>query len=226
MVNIRGIHKYDNIIILLITSIAFGIFGGPFQLTRILSICFLPLLLLKIKKSLRFINIYLSFFSFFIFYCFFSLLWVPDKIEGLIEIIYNIIHFLIFLEILVFARFSDTPLTSISKGWTYAVILTLIVAIWEISTGNHFSLSSHVADKTENLGNGMFISRTFASVTFTNYNTYVTFLCFSAPFIFYRLLLQNQIKYILLPIVVLSLSFICVMVNASRENQKLLKSIS
>ena len=203
-------NKYDLLIILLLSSLGSGGIGGAFQVTRILAIILLPVLFLKFSAR-YYVRNYFHFFLFFIFYCVLSLLWTPNRTEGIVDIVYFIVHFVLFFEIIVFSYRARNPLDSISKGWLIAVCMTLVVALWEITTDNHLPMSVQESGDTMNAG-GVIIYRKFASVSFGNYNGYVTFLCFSLPFLFYRVM-RNRCLFSIIAII---LSCVCVLFNASR----------
>ena len=209
-------NKYDKMIVLLLTSMAFGNIGGALQVSRLLTILFIPFLVKKSSILRRGYNNYWQFFVFFIGYCLLSLIWTPDKSDGFIHLIYFIIHFLFFFEILIFSNLTENATDSITKGWMFSVSLTLIVALWEIITDNHLSLSAHESERMINTGEAIFQQR-FAAVTFYNYNSYVTFLCFALPFVFYRIVNISKVHLkTLLPILVILVSYFCILCNASR----------
>lgn len=203
-------NKYDILVTFLLSSLGFGGIGGAFQVARVLAIILLPVLFFKFS-SRCYIRNYFNFFLSFIGYCSFSLLWTPNKAEGFIEIIYFVIHFILFLEIIIFSFQAKNPLDSMSKGWLVAVCITLVVAMWEITTDNHLPMSIQESGDTMDAG-GTTIYRRFASVSFGNYNGYVTFLCFSLPFLFYRVI-KNRCLF---SIVAIILSSVCILFNASR----------
>ena len=125
-------NKYDILVVLLLSSLGFGGIGGAFQITRILAIILLPVFLIQSYRR-RCVCNYIYFILFFIGYCMLSLLWTLNVQEGFIEIIYFVVHFVLFLEIIVFSFQAKNPLDSISKGWLVAVSMTLVVAMWEIT---------------------------------------------------------------------------------------------
>lgn len=209
-------NKYDRMITLLLASMAFGNIGGALQVSRILTILFIPFFVQKFNICKRGYNNYWYFFIFFIVYCLLSLIWTPDKTEGVVQLIYFVIHFLFFFEILFFSKLAANANDSITNGWMLSVSLTLIVALWEIITDNHLSLSAHDSERMINTGEAIFQQR-FAAVTFYNYNSYVTFLCFALPFIFCRIVGVDRLNLKnIVPILVILLSFFCILCNASR----------
>jgi O-antigen ligase len=101
-------------------------------------------------------------------------------------------------------------------GWLVAVCSTLGIAVWEILTDEHLSMSKQETGLVMNYA-GETINRQFASVTFGNYNSYVTFLCFALPFLFYHMLVAAKLSLkSMLSILAIILSVVCVLINASR----------
>lgn len=209
-------NKYDLYIVILLTSLAFGIWGGALQVVRLLAIFFAPIMLKHVITYKRYVKNLFLFFLFLLLYGVFSLLWSPDKIRGIEELIYYIVHFFVFFEILIFSLYAKFPIRSLSLGWMCAIIITLIVAIWEIMTDNHLPMSVQESELSLNTGVEI-IQRRFASVTFGNYNAYVTFLCFALPFVFYGILSEKGLNLKkLTSIIVVLLSVVVILYNASR----------
>lgn len=211
-------NRYDAYLVLLISSLAFGEVGyGDFLLPyRILEFILFPVFILRYNFCGNYLFVYMRFCVCFFLFCLLSLLWVPENNEASRYLAYAVFHFTLFLEIIVFAHSAKTPFRSISIGWLIAVALTLVVAIWEITTDNHLAMSKQESGSVMNLGNEI-IYRRFASVTFYNYNSYVTFLCFALPFLFGSLL-EKTSKNIrgVITILAIILSIICILFNASR----------
>lgn len=211
----RRFGKFDYFVVIILLSSAFGNIGGSLQINRILAIIFIPQLLVHVKKYFHCLKVYMAFSVFVIVYGIVSLMWTPSVSEGIKDIIYFIVHFLLFFEIIVFSKLAKNPLMSISSGCLTAIILTLIVAFWEIITDNHLPMSVQESNTVIHSGREMII-RQFASVTFGNYNGYVTYLCFLLPFVFYDLIpLKKTIRSIISMVTVL-LSVIVITFNASR----------
>ena len=212
-----GINKYDRYIFYLIVSLCLGGFGGSLMVVRVLSILLIPALFNKMRHCKDYVRKYFNVFLVFYAFCFLSLIWTPDKDQALKELLYYPVHFLIFFEILIFSRFSNSPLKTISMSWLVCVGLTLLVAVWEITTSNHLSLSKFEAgDIVLNLG-GVITERPFAAVTFGNFNGYVTFLCFALPFLFYCLQQYNKkVKLAVVSIGAILTTIVVILVDASR----------
>lgn len=209
-------RKYDIFVILLIASLSFGLIGGSLQIPRVLAIAFLPVFIDCFGYVRHYVKPYLLCFVAFWAFCLLSMTWTPDFNQGMKELVYYPVHFILFLEIIAFSRLSKSPTHAISMGWMVAVCLTLVVAYWEISTGHHLSMSTHQSAKYIKTG-GEVIIRRYASVTFGNFNGYVTFLCFAFPFLLYRVSMIRGLKIRgLYPILVVILTAICILFNASR----------
>lgn len=208
--------KYTVFVFLLASCTCFGSIGGAFQVERILAILLSPYLFSIISKeglayARKISRVLLLCYA----YMAISFIWTPDKVEGAKELMYYPVHFLIFIELIVFSKYARNPLKTLSNGWLIAVILCSIVAIWEINTNHHLSVAIEMSDLM-NTGTEIIQHRT-ASVTFGNYNSYVTFLCFSFPWIFYILVDEDR-KMIgrILTFIVISVASYTIVRNASR----------
>lgn len=213
------LNKYDIFLIILIMSLAFGAVGGAFQIPRLCCVVFSPNFFMKIGSFGKYIKKQTKVTIFFLIYCIVSLTWTPDRTEGIKDFIYFIIHFLLYFEIIIFAMCAKKPLESISKGWAIAVLLTVIFAMWEFQTGFHLPYCRNGEDVIANLGNGeVYYNNKFAAVAFSNYNTFVTFLCFAIPFLFYTITKRKDNKFIvyLFAVVLVLAADYCILKNASR----------
>lgn len=191
-----------------------GDIASPLLLSRILTVLFIPTLLIRIGKC-NYTKSIKKVFIFFMAFSVFSLAWTFNFTEGCKSLVYNILHFALFLEILVFSRFANNPLRSISKGWTIVVFFLTIIAVWEMITGSHLPLARE-SDQTINLG-GVIAERILATATFINYNTFVTFLCFAMPWVFYRLNTVSKEKLsLLISAITLILVILVILIDGSR----------
>ena len=210
----KRLFKPEAFLFLLILSLCYGGSGGAHEPIRILAIILSPFALSKLgKPSYIFIKPIAVFFVCWLLYMVLSLLWSLDSTRGLNEIVYYIIHFLLFIEILVFAKQSSNRLDIISWGWLFAFLLTSIVAVWEIRTGHH--LASALQEKEYASTGEQSVRIYFAAANFGNYNTYCTFICFALPFFFYRIMQRKVISRIL-GVVAITLSIVIIFLNASR----------
>lgn len=206
-------NKYDRILVLFVLSLFLGGIGGAFQAPRILAVLFLPFLVGKVANCKCIRNI-LLFFVLFILYCFVSLLWTPDVQEGLKEIIYYFINFILLTEIIVFSKYAKEPLKSLSHGWAVVVFLLSLIVAWELATGNHLSMARE-EDMLMNFG-GVVADRLTVSATYGNYNGYVTFLCFAIPWIIYYFLISESLFFRGISLIALLGSFVAILINGSR----------
>lgn len=210
----RNYNRYDIFISILIASLIFGGIGGALVIVRVVSILLFPVLIVKFRYCKDFVMGFTSWFVVFYCFCLVSLLWTVDTEEAVKELVYYPVHFILFLEILVFSRFSKSPLNSISFSWVVGVGLTLIVAIWELITNEHLPLA--LEDEVLRVG-GMIVDKPFASVTFGNYNGYVVYLCMAMPFIYYQILcIQQQKGKAIFSTFILLVTIVVLLVNASR----------
>lgn len=209
-------NKYDRLLILLIGALSLGGLGGYLMPCRVLTILLLPQLWkIRLICKFRYRSI-ISFMLFFISYCFISLLWTPDKVEGMKEIVYYSVHFIYFLEIITFSVLAKDFMRSISLGWLLVVFISASIGIYEIVTDTHFGIGQE-AERMINMGGGRVFQQRFAKAFFANYNSLVTVFCFAFSFVLYFILKteKKNLLYIL-AIITLFLSFIVVIVNASR----------
>lgn len=209
-------NKYDIFIILLISCLAFGQVGGYLQIVRALTIILAPFLFGKVASN-ESLKPYVTGFTLLCLYATASLYWTTNMSEGVKHLIYLFVHLLGLLEIVVFSQYALTPIRSISSGWQIAVCLTLIVAFWELTTDNHLSYSKFEEARESHAASGVFL-RHFAAVTFYNPNTYVTFLCFALPYLFYRLYdpQNGRMLYIIMNVFIILMATVCILYNASR----------
>lgn len=207
------INKFDKMLFLILLSLAAGSIGGALIPTRVLAILFIPFLDMSVIKTKYSRSIY-HFFIVWLLYCIFSLIWTSDISQGLKEIVYYPIHMLLFLEMLCFSRLAKKPLKSITNGWIAALVITSFIAMWELFTGNHLSISK-LEEDSFNAG-GYLINHMFASVTFGNYNGYVTFLVYGLPVLLYHFLTTTRISQKILCILLLSTTCYTLFMNSSR----------
>jgi hypothetical protein len=211
-------NKYDYGIIFLIALLVFGNIGGAYQPIRLVAILFsLNVLNRIIKKHIskkqKFV---FCFFVFWYAYSIFSLLWTSDQIQASKELIYYYGHFSLFFLIVFWSEKANDPLRSIIYGWCLFFLLTLPIALIEILTDQHLTYSLLQADTLINPGHGLVAHQKFASVTFGNYNGYVTALVFTLPFLFANLLSNKKFKIQCFGWILVFLCFYILLINASR----------
>lgn len=212
---LKNYNKFDYIIILLITSLTFGGYGGAFRLCRVLAIAFSPLLFSRYSKCKDYASGIGNFFVCLFMYAFFSLLWTRDVANGCKELIYLLVHSVLFVELIVFARFAKKPLESFSMGWLIFLITCLPVSAWEIITDNHLP-GVRESDAIINLS-GYIYNRRYASHSFGDINGYNTILCFAVPWVYYRLMTYSKkMRDKLIGVAIIVFSFVICIYNGTR----------
>ena len=208
-------NKYDIYILLLIVSTIFGGIGGALTAPRLLGILLIPKLFGSInRENFIYLSSLRSWCVAFYVFALISMLWTPDKVEGFKELVYYLVHFLIFFEVIVFSRKALSPLQFITIGFALCVLLTSVVGFWELTTDNHLAYSKMDETKASNIG-GEIVLRNFAAVTFYNLNGYVTYLCFCLPFLLYGFSLEEKLLK-RLSFIALVIAIVLILYNASR----------
>lgn len=212
-VNTEKKNKYDFFLFLLVAFLCFGSIGGAFQPCRVLVLLLSPFLINRMGDLLL-ITKKVFVWSFFLFmYGAISLLWTPDTTEGIKQLVYLFVHLLLFFEIIIFSRYANKPITMITSGWLFLVIICCSIGIWELATGSHLDIARERSD-VDNYA-GVIISRLYSNSTFGNYNTFVTVLCFSFPWLFACMTEDRMIKKILAVFAILIVTVLSLL-NASR----------
>lgn len=208
-------NKYDIYILLLIVSTIFGGIGGALTAPRLLGLLLVSKLFgIVNRENLKYLSSLRSWCVAFYVFALVSMLWTPDKVEGLKELVYYLVHFLIFFEVIVFSRKALSPLQFITIGFALCVLLTSLVGFWELTTDNHLVYSA-LDEASESTMNGEVIIRNFAAVTFYNLNGYVTYLCFCLPFLLYGFSLEEKLQK-RLSFIALVIAIVLILCNASR----------
>lgn len=204
-------NTYDNLLVILIASLVFGYAGGAaLSPVNFIELFFLPYLLSNRNLFRKKACVRLLFFSIlWLSYSILSITWASNINRGILTIFMYFFRFLMCFEMLVFSMRANKPLESLSKGWFLAVILTSVIALWEILTDHHLSIAREASLSTLSLD----VQRAQASVLFYNPNTYCVFLVMAFPFLAYKLLSEKKKA---LTITVLLVLFFIVIKNASR----------
>lgn len=146
-------------------------------------------------------------------FSFFSLLWTPDNQSAIEALTRLSIHLLLFLEIIILAFNAKNPITTIVNAWICSIVLTSIIAAWEISTDQHLVNAREVNEYRDQL---LGIEKHVAEVTFYNNNTYSLFLVMSLPFLLYKLISSRTFVQTLLTSLVFFVLVVILLFNASR----------
>lgn len=212
------INKYDLLLFVLILCTAGGMWGGALKPARLFSIIFaVPLIMSYKKVEVEFVKVVFLFLLFLIIWGFISLSWSPDAALGFFEWGNMILRILFFLELMVFGLLSKNTFNTMVNGWSIAFLITAIIAVWELNTGNHLAITRYAEeDNNLNLGNGISVVRQFSAATFYNYNGYVTFVCYCLPFLFsLAIKCTRGIKQLMAAVPIMLVLYVFVL-NASR----------
>lgn len=186
MIKENRFNRYDQLLIILIALQAFGGIGGAFQPVRIFMMLFIPAtinFMIKNKSILLSYKYEVITFYIWIAWGLFSLIWVINFQESLKEILYLILYFLSFFLVVFFSHKANNPKESIIKGWILLFLFTIPIALVEVIFDLHLPSAYQQENLMMNLGDGQFLQRRFASVTFGNLNGYNTLLVYITPFV-------------------------------------------
>ena len=216
--NKLSFNKYDWYIILIIGSLAFGKVGGAFQAIRLISIFLLPFNIhaaILGRERFYFKNASLFAFCFFL-YGLISLTWSVDYFNAKIELVYIFLSMNIIYSLTRFAKRANHTIESLIGGWSLFMLLTLPIAMWELTTSNHLYTLDHLSSRVESgrLLNG--VIEKFAGATFGNPNEYNTVISFMLPYLFLNVLLCENNKQYLFSVGLLLLTIIVPVINSSR----------
>lgn len=209
-------NRYDYNIILLISLVSLGIIGGAFQPLRVIAILFFPSVLIWIVSKKHSAKIQKIIFLFIVWYVYlvFSIFWTIDVSQGLKEIFYYLVHFLLFFQLIAWSEKANDPKRSVILGWVLVLLLTLPIAIYEVTTFNHLPLDVFESDLTMNL-DGEVKPYRYASTTFGNYNGYVVNMMFCFPFLLAAILKERGYSFKVILLIFFSF-IVIILINASR----------
>lgn len=218
MKNLVQYNKFDYAIILMLGMLSFGNLGGATTPLRVIAIPFFIFFMLtsvvKIRKG-PVAELHL-FLVVFLFWMVLSFGWSIDYGQAVKEVLYFFVHTTVLLGVVYAAEKAVDPIKSVCLGWMMAVALTIPVAIAEFVLDWHLPVSINEAGTIINYGGGRVAQKTFASATFGNWNAYVTFLCFSLPFLIGCVYLNRLTFYKVISMVIIFAAGIIVVINASR----------
>lgn len=214
-------NRYDYLITIILGAGFLGELFSPFIVTRIIAICLLPWTIVNFIRFHRQIpwSVDLFFVCWFL-YSGFSLLWAADKSIGIKYMLYNICSIILFYDIYLLSLKANRPVRSIIRGWTLLFIGTFPIALWEIVTNNHLSMSVQNESSSVLNSDGIKIARTFASVTFGNLNNYVLTIIYCLPFVIMGITISRKDQFMNLTrlgyIISLGAMVFVLLINSSR----------
>ncbi len=216
----RKFNIYDVFIVLILATLASGSYFGGFSPTRIVAILLAPIMLLKVSHLIDNnypLSKYCVFFCIAFFaYALLTFLWTPDVNRGAKDLIYWIIHFIMFLELIAFSKVAKIPLSSICLGWAIAVLITIPIALREFIFNIHLDMARFDGESLTNFGAGVIMLRRSASVTFFNINTYSIFLFISLIFVFCGIFISRNMVLLIFFSVIAFFAIPAIIMNASR----------
>lgn len=201
----------------MVASLAYGEFEalGAFTPVRLMGAFSIYYIMKNLKKLLK--TGFAGWTKFLLFWWVFmsaSLLWTPDINLGIIYWFHFTCIIGCFLSLFISTIKAKNPIRSFSIGWFIFVLITIPIAVWEITSGNHLSSGS--------FNEGATIAgdwRKFAAVTFANLNSYSLLLTYSLPFLVF--LIWNDLcktsKWMKrLVFLIFSIVFVVLIINSSR----------
>ena len=214
--SIRKVNFYDRAIVFMIALNAAGMYLAPLTLIRLLSILLIPYVLIKIfTRKYRLPSYVNRFFIVWFVLSIASLLWSPDKINGVKFLCYNLSSYLCFSSLYIFSLKANKPVTSIIWGWCLLFALTVPIALNEFINDVHLTMSVHdTATTILDTSTGQRVLRKYASVTFGNLNNYSLTIVYCLPFALTGLLINKKYK-VLKTFIVAGMASI-LLYNASR----------
>lgn len=214
-VRTSSINIYDRLIMLLISLQAFGLLGGFLRPVRVFAYCsilFVIIYFLNNRKKFIQYNYEFFFFAFWVIYAVISLTWVIDYGKAFLSIYQLMVSIFLFFTLIWLAGKANKPKESIIKGWILLFLLTLPIALYELTFDLHLPMS--VQEEGETIGG--ILSRRFASVTFGNLNTYNLVLCYTLPFLLLAITRFTKKRQLFVNILLLVLLCYIVIINSSR----------
>ena len=202
------------ILILIISQIS-GHYFGLINPISFLVLLFFPSFLNNLKGDIKvYVRPFWRFFAFWMIYNLCSVLWAPLPLRSLYHSFLFLINFMMFMEIIVFSQKSSIPHDSIAAGWLIAFLLTSIVGIWELKTGNHLSIAKeHLSRENQNIDDAI---GSYTSVTFYNINTYAIYILQIIPFVFYTIASKTSMKRKILALYCGLVAMVFLFINGSR----------
>ena len=143
---------------------------------------------------------------------FVSLLWTPDPVRGAAEILVVGLGFIMVAAIVSVTRQDPEAVSAIRRGWVSAFILTLPMALWELTTNQH--LASGMGQIQA--GGGLAATFFYTGVTFGNPNDYSTFIVFVFPFLLWSFSRTRRFLLRLAYVTLIASAAFIVAVNGSR----------
>lgn len=164
-------NRYDYLIMMTIVSVIFaGPLFGAFIPIRVIGFLFLLYYIFKIRINPR-IKILTYCLYAAIAYSFLAVFWISDWYMYTTSFLSLLCYIGAFLLIYYSSFKANKPIDSILKGWLFFTIANLIVSVWEVFTGQHTAEGQFQATEHATSLDGTVGLRTYAAVTYGNYNS-------------------------------------------------------
>lgn len=217
MVN-RYFNPLKYIIIFLPALGLFGSYLGGISLGfvnlfpfRIVILLFLPFSLLTIRWPDTVVTrSYRLLFGFWLVYGCLSLLWSPDVSSGVTEILAIGFGFSVGIIFVNLMLYKEGRIDWLRKGWVLAFLLTAVVAVWEVYTGNHLESSFSLFRPYYVAG------IPYVQSTLGNPSNYGAFIVVCIPFLFWSLSMSKKISSKIFYICLIFVAITLILVTASR----------
>lgn len=212
-------NLYDKLLIFFIVLQILGELGGALQPIRVFVLLGIPVMFLHYVKNIKELKAYKWLVLLFVLWeliGFISLFWVKIPTESLKDLIYLFVGFSAFFLVIFLSEKANSPQESIIKGWNLFFIITIPIALVELSYDIHLPMVS--AQKSGLLLNGVTesVHRSFATITFYNLNGYNLKSCYVLPFLLCLFFQKNSKSLTILYCLEFVILLYIVAVNASR----------
>lgn len=215
---LKRFNIYDVVLLVLYVLLVFGMIGNGAQPVRLAMVALAPIMIVDVlRRPHESIAYYRHEVFFIVFWWIYSLGFMfkaVELVESVKHQVFFLIHLLGFFEVLWAANKARNPQRAICLGWIAMLILTLPVAVWEFTGGQH--LWTTIMEDQSIVFGKVRIDRPYAAVTFGNLNSYNTVICWALPCLFtFALFPQKKFDTALALLTFVPL-FLIVVLNSSR----------
>lgn len=214
----RENNIYDIVLTALVALLVFGSIGNGAQPVRLAILGLSPFMLMDAFRGRH------ASLEYYRYECFFLAFWWTvgltflyrsmEMAESVKHLIYLFIHITGFLEVLWLACRARNPQRAICRGWIILLLITVPIAVWEITGGTH--LPTTIMDD-QSIGFGKIrVERPYAAITFGNLNSYNTVVVWALPYLFFWSLFPQKGRDSLVALLTFLPILLIVVINSSR----------
>ncbi len=209
-------NLYSFFIWLIIAMLAGGsTVGGNLQPSRLLTI-FAGLLIITHGKLFNFRTLtYKALIAMVMLWTVWgvaSLMWTPDFFMGRDEMLLLLLGFITIFTFIHLSWYASEAFTTVRAGWVTACILTIPLAVYELTTNQHLPNAIEQGDT----GGVDSMTLFYAATTFGNRNNYSSFLVMCFPFLLWSFEKTKKLMFKLFYLCILAYSVFVIFVNGSR----------